>query len=59
MQYMLGLVRCLQMVLHLPLVNIVVPGNVTMIFAIIIPIAMFDVLDNDTYNYSTLFNFDQ
>ena len=59
MQYMLGMIRCLQMVLHLPLINIVVPGNVTMIFAVIIPIAMFDVLDNESYNYSTLFKFDQ
>ena len=54
---MMGMIRCLQMVLHLPLINIIVPGNVTMVFSSIVPIVLFDVLENDDYNYKTLFKF--
>jgi hypothetical protein len=57
--YMIAMIRCLQMVLHIPLMNIVVPGNITMVFGFIIPIVMFDVLENDDYNYSTVFQFDE
>jgi len=45
------------MVLHIPLINVVVPGNITMVFGFIIPIVMFDILENDKYNYGTLFEF--
>ena len=55
--YMVGMIRCLQMVVHIPLLNIVVPGNITMVFGFIIPIVMFDVLENDDYNYGTIFEF--
>jgi hypothetical protein len=55
--YMIGMIRCLQMVLHIPLLNVVVPGNITMVFGFIIPIVMFDVLENDTYNYATYLEF--
>jgi hypothetical protein len=47
----IGLIRCLQVILHLPLLSIIVPGNVSMIFGIIIPIVMFDVLENEEFNY--------
>ena len=48
---MLAMIRALQMVLHIPLVNVVVPGNISMVFGFIIPIVMFDMLENDTFNY--------
>ena len=51
--YMIALIRCLQMILHIPLLNVVVPGNITMIFRFIIPIVMFDILENERYNYDT------
>ena len=40
-------VRALQLILHLPLLNIIMPSNVMQIFEIIIPIVMFDVFEND------------
>ena len=45
------------MVLHIPLLNVVVPGNITMIFRFIIPIVMFDILENEHYNYDTFLDF--
>ena len=57
--YMIGMIRCLQMVLHIPLLNVIVPGNITMVFGFIIPIVMFDVMENDTYNYGTVLEFDE
>lgn len=34
------------MVIHLPLLHIVFPGNVMMLFEILIPIVMFDIIDS-------------
>jgi hypothetical protein len=48
------------MVIHLPMLWIIMPGNVTLFFQIILPIVMFDVLDglDDTkYDISNLFQF--
>ena len=58
MEYMIGMIRSLQMILHLPMMKIIVPGNVSMLFSAIIPIAMFDVLENDEINPTTIFDFD-
>ena len=51
----IGLIRCLQIVLHLPLLITIVPGNVSMIFRIIIPVVMFDILENEEFNYNSVF----
>ena len=45
MDYFIGLINSLQMVIHLPMLWIIMPGNVTTFFKIILPIVMFDVLD--------------
>lgn len=45
MEYFIGLINSLQIVLHLPILWIIMPGNVTIFFKIILPIVMFDVLD--------------
>ena len=45
---------------HLPMLWIIMPGNVTLFFQIILPIVMFDVLDglDDTkYDISNMFKF--
>ena len=60
MDYFIGLINALQMVIHLPMLWIIMPGNVTLFFQIILPIVMFDVLDGlgDTkYGISNLFQF--
>lgn len=36
-------IRGLQLILHLPIFNVIVPGNVARIYAILIPICMYDV----------------
>ncbi len=33
--------------LHLPLIRILVPANVNMVYAIMIPLVMFDLFDSD------------
>jgi hypothetical protein len=45
MTFMIINLRTLQMILHLPLVKVIVPGNVSMFFQAMIPIAMFDIFD--------------
>ena len=35
------------MVLHLPMMKTIVPGNVSMLMSIIFPIVAFDILEND------------
>ena len=46
-QYFLMMIRVLQITLHLPLLQTLIPANVMMVFQVIISIAMFDILDND------------
>ena len=45
MSYILSVIRALQMILHLPMFAVIMPGNVTMFFQILLPLAMFDVFD--------------
>ena len=45
------------MILHLPMMKIIMPGNVTMLFSILIPIVMFDIIDS-SWSTELLFNFD-
>ena len=58
-KYMFYLIRALQLVVHFPIMRIILPGNVSMLMSIIMPIVMFDILDNDLeidagmiYNFS-------
>ena len=55
--YMNAMIRCLQISLHLPMFNIIFPANVMILFTKIIPVVMYDVLDNPNYNYETFFSF--
>ena len=43
-QLMFGLIRALQLVLHLPMMNTVLPPNASSFYKTIIPIVMFDLL---------------
>ena len=45
------------MILHLPLLRIIVPSNVSMIIELIIPVAMFDVIDPE-YSTKWVLDFD-
>jgi len=44
-------------VLHLPLLRIIVPGNVSQLFSLLIPVATFDVLD-PSWTTELVFDFD-
>ena len=53
------MIRALQMLVHLPMLKIVIPGNVMSFFEYFIPIAMFDILDNDYgIGYELILDFD-
>ena len=56
--FFLMLIRSLQIVLHLPLLKVIFPANVIMIFTYIISVAMFDILDSD-WTIKLLFTFDE
>ena len=45
------------MILHLPMLKTIMPGNVTMLFSILIPIVMFDIIDSG-WSTELIFNFD-
>ena len=54
---MITLIRSLQIILHLPLIRILIPSNINMVFSVIIPIVMFDILDSE-YTSELLLEFD-
>ena len=57
MQYMMGMLRSLQIILHLPMLAIVIPGNVGLMFTTMVPLVMFDLLDSE-YTTEQVLNFD-
>jgi hypothetical protein len=42
---LLGFINSLQLILHLPIMNIKIPANALSFFQIMIPIVLFDVLE--------------
>ena len=44
-KYMMFLIRTLQIILHLPMMSIIVPGNVSMLIHNLFPVVMFDILE--------------
>ena len=49
MRYYMLLIRILQLILHLPIFHIMVPGNVSMLFQILIPIVTFDIISEEKF----------
>ena len=47
LKYMLSLFRSLQMIFHFPLLRLVLPGNLASFYGVMIPLIMFDLLEND------------
>ena len=43
--------------IHLPLIRILIPSNVNMVFSVLIPIVMFDIFDSE-YTTEMLLEFD-
>ena len=42
---MLQYIRALQLILHMPLLSTILPANLMMVFNLVMPVVMFDVLD--------------
>jgi len=57
LNYMLAMIRALQIVIHLPLMRIYIQANLNMVFSILIPIVMFDIMDSE-YISELLLEFD-
>ena len=55
--YYTMLINSLQIVLHLPIIKVTVPANVSMIYSYMIPIVMFDIFDTD-WTTEVVFEFD-
>ena len=59
MVYMMFMIRALQLVMHLPMLQVVLPSNVSMLTGMLSPIVMFDVLENEWgYDISMILEFD-
>jgi len=43
---LLELINNLQIIVHIPMMNVVIPANVLTFFAVLIPLVMFDVLED-------------
>ena len=59
---MLQYIRALQLILHMPLLTTILPANIMMVFNMIMPVVMFDVLDLDVikdYQPTAWLNFDK
>ena len=49
--YFLTLTRSLQIILHFPLIKCKIPGTIMMMFQVCIPVAMFDIVDEEYFKY--------
>jgi len=45
LQFFVAMLNSLQLVFHLPIMSVIVPGNVMTMFQIMIPVVMFDILE--------------
>jgi hypothetical protein len=46
MHLFLGMINNLQVIVHIPMLNVVIPANVMQIYKIILPLVMFDILED-------------
>jgi hypothetical protein len=59
MVYMMFMIRALQLVMHLPMLQVVIPSNVSMLTEMLSPVVMFDVLENEWgYDITWILEFD-
>ena len=57
MGYMIQWINSLQMIIHLPMLKIIVPANVSEFFSLILPIVMFDIIESG-FSTELVFEFD-
>ena len=47
LNYLWGMINCLQIVAHFPMINVLMPANCQMLFMIVVKIATFDLIPVD------------
>ena len=57
MNYLWGMINCIQMLVYLPLLNLTFPGHTNMFFSILISVATFDIIPKIDDINDALFNF--
>ena len=46
MDYYVAMMQTLAMIVHFPLLNVVIPANLSFFFSMLLPLVIFDVLDS-------------
>ena len=57
LQFIIGMVNSLQILVHLPLLSVIMPANVIAVYSVLIPIATFDFIPSEFYDL--FFTFDE
>ena len=57
LNYLWGMINTLQMIVYLPMYNLIFPGNISMLNSIIINVATFDIVPFIDEINETVFNF--
>lgn len=57
LNFLWGMINCLQMIVYLPLFNITLPANVNTLFSILIEIATFDIIPESEQMNQSIFRF--
>ena len=47
LEYLVNMINSLQMIMHLPMLYILIPSNVSYFFMLILPFVMFDIFDSE------------
>ena len=58
MSQLLSFINSLQMLIHLPLLNIIMPANVSSFMQLLVPVVQFDILDS-SWTTELIFEFDE
>jgi hypothetical protein len=58
MTYLIGFINSLQLIIHLPMMMIFIPANVSMFFSHILPIVQFDLIPPE-YSYELFLTFEE
>ena len=58
MTYLVGWINALQLIIHLPMMMILIPANVSMFFSLILPIVQFDLIPPE-WSYELFLTFEE
>jgi hypothetical protein len=58
MTFLVGWINSLQLIIHLPMMMILIPANVSIFFSLILPIVQFDVIPPE-WSYELFLTFEE